>query len=71
MQILRIETDHRSSLLPSTVSDLISVKINHVPVCHESECLFTSSLLNAAKRATARSLKEQETPSITTTLSKD
>ena len=45
----KIETDQRSSLLPSTVSDLISVKINTIPVCHESECLLTPAMLDSVQ----------------------
>ena len=47
--VIKIETDQRNSLLPSTVSDLISVKINTVPVCHESA---SPALLDSAKKAT-------------------
>ena len=49
----KIETDQRSSLLPSTVSDLISVTI---PLCYESGSPFTPPLLESAKEATLYNL---------------
>ena len=49
------ETDQRSSLLPSTVADLISVKVNASSECYESESLITP-LLSSDKQATTMSL---------------
>ena len=46
--VSKIETDQRSSLLPSTVADLISVKVNTSSECYESESLITPSLLTSA-----------------------
>ena len=56
--VQKIETDQRGSLKPSTVQDLISVKMNTDRVCYDvnSEGLFTSDFLKSAKSATMRSL---------------
>ena len=57
--IRKIETDQCSSLSPSTVCSLLSVKINTDQECFRSEELFSADLLKAAKTATERSLKER------------
>ena len=56
--VQKIETDQWGSLKPSTVQDLISVKMNTDRVCYDvnSEELFTSDFLKSAKSATMRSL---------------
>ena len=54
--IKKIETDHRGSLLPSTVRSLLSVKLNTDEDCYHSKDLFTPKLLKAAKSATERSV---------------
>ena len=62
--VSKIETDQRSSLLPSTVADLISVKANTSSECYESESLITPSLLTSAKQATTMSLSSSSTESV-------
>ena len=54
--VRKIETDHRGSLLPSTVASLLSVKLNPDEECYNSSKLFTPSLLKSAKSATERSV---------------
>ena len=54
--VRKIDTEQRGSLSPSTVQDLLSVKMNTDPSCFESHQLFTSDLLKSAKSATKRSL---------------
>ena len=54
--VRKIDTEQRGNLSPSTVQDLISVKMNTDPSCFESHKLFTSDLLKSAKSATKRSL---------------
>ena len=61
--VSKIETDQRSSLLPSTVADLISVKVTSSG-CYESESLITPSLLTSAKQATTMSLSSSSTDSV-------
>ena len=62
--VSKIETDQRSSLLPSTVADLISVKVNTSSECYESESLITPSLLSSAKQATTTSLSSSSTDTV-------
>ena len=62
--VSKIETDQRSSLLPSTVTDLISVKVNTSSECYESESLITPSLLTSAKQATTMSLSSSSTDTV-------
>ena len=50
--VRKMETDHRGSLLPSTLSSLLSVKLNTDEQCYNSRELFTTSLLQSAKSAT-------------------
>ena len=54
--VRKIETDHRGSLLPSTLASLLSVKLNTDEECYNSRELFTPSLLQSAKSATERSV---------------
>ena len=54
--IKKIETDQRNSISPSTLCNLLSMKINTDLPCFESSDLFTPDLLMAAKTATERSL---------------
>lgn len=54
----KIETPQCSSLLPSTVCDLLSVKLNVDEECYKSKALFTPHLLQQAKTATVRSLSD-------------
>ena len=54
--IRKIETSQRSSLLPSTVCDILSVKINHDQECFRTKELLTPDLIAQAKTATSRSL---------------
>ena len=61
--VSKIETDQRSSLLPSTVADLISVKVNTSSECYESESLITP-LLSSAKQATTTSLSSSSTDTV-------
>ena len=62
--VSKIETDQRSSLLPSTVADLINVKVNTSSECYASESLITPSLLSSAKQATTTSLSSSSTDTI-------
>ena len=50
--ISKVDTSQRSSLLPSTVCDILSVKLNVDQDCYQSKELFTPSLLHQARRAT-------------------
>ena len=50
--ISKVDTSQRSSLLPSTVCDILSVKLNVDQDCYQSKELFTPSLLRQARRAT-------------------
>ena len=52
----KIETSQRSSLLPSTVCDILSVKINQDQECFRTKELITPDLIAQAKTATSRSL---------------
>ena len=61
--VSKIETDQRSSLFPSTVADLISVKVNTSSECYESESLITP-LLSSAKQATTTSLSSSSTDTV-------
>ena len=54
--VRNIETDHRGSLLPSTLASLLSVKLNTDEECYNSRELFTPSLLQSAKSATEHSV---------------
>ena len=58
--VWKIETDHRGSLLPSTVSSLLCVKLNTDQECYRSNELFTPKLLRSAKSATERSLSNHQ-----------
>ena len=57
--VTKIETEHRGSLLPSTVSALLSVKLNSDQECYRSSELFTPKLLKSAKSAAERSLAKK------------
>ena len=52
----KIDTSQRSSLLPSTVCNILSVKINHDQECFRTSELINPHLLSQAKTATTRSL---------------
>ena len=54
--VQKVETEQRGSLKPSTIQDLISVKMNTDPPCFERQKLFTAELLKSAKSATVRNL---------------
>ena len=58
--VRKIETDHRGSLLPSTVSSLLCVKLNTDQECYRSNELFTPKLLRSAKSATECSLSNHQ-----------
>ena len=49
--VRKIETDQRKQLDPSTVCDLLSVKINDNP-CYSNQPLMTPIMLISAKSAT-------------------
>ena len=57
--VSKIETEQRGRLLPSTVRDLVSVKVNTLcgSPCYEVGGKFTTSLMREAKTATTRSLE--------------
>ena len=46
--VQKVETEQRSSLKPSTVQDLVSVKMNIDSPCFERQSLFTTELLKSA-----------------------
>ena len=52
----KVDTSQRSSLLPSTVCDILSVTINTDQECFRSKELFTPHLLAKAKSATMHSM---------------
>ena len=56
--IRKIDTSQHSSLLPSTVCDILSVKLNIDEEYYWIKSLFTQHLLEQAKNATVRSLSE-------------
>ena len=53
--VRKVETEQRGSLQPSTVQDLISVKMNTDPFYFDCHQLFTSELLRSAKSAQPQS----------------
>ncbi len=55
--VRKIQTELRRNLDPSTVCDLLSVKINNDNVCYENKHLMNDSLIVAAKQATRKSLQ--------------
>ena len=52
--VRKIDTEQRRSLSPSTIQDLLAIKLNNDPSCFEQQ--FTSESLKSAKSATRRSL---------------
>lgn len=52
----KIDTSQISSLLPSTVQSILSVKINYDQECFQTSELVTPDLLSQARTATVRSL---------------
>ena len=54
--IRKICTDHRKSLAPSTICDLLSAKLNNSNVCYDNCKLLTTDFLRSIKTATSRSL---------------
>ena len=54
----KIETQSHSQLSSSTTYDLLTVKMNHDPLCFAIKDLVTDDLLKAANSATCRSLQE-------------
>jgi hypothetical protein len=55
--VRKIETDQRKRLDPSTVSDLLSTKINNDHACYDNKHLTSESFLRSVKTATRRSLE--------------
>ena len=53
----KVDTSQRSSLLPSTVCNILSAKINHDQECFKTNELVTPDLIAQAKSATTRSLR--------------
>ena len=58
--VKKIETDQRKQLDPSTVCDLLSVKINNDNPCYSNRPLIIPTMLISAKTATRRSLSSSE-----------
>ena len=58
--VRKIETDHRGSLLPSTVNSLLCIKLNTDQECYRSNELLTQKLLRSAKSATELSLNSRQ-----------
>ena len=54
----KIETEQHSSLPPTTVRNLLSMKINTSHACFQSSRLISPALRSAAKTATDRSLHQ-------------
>ena len=63
--VRKIETDQRKQLDPSTVCDLLSVKINNDNPCYSNQPLMTPTMLISAKSATRRSLSSSAEESLT------
>ena len=57
--VRKIETEARGNLDPSTVCDLLSVKINNDTPCYSNSHLINDSMLQKAKKATTESLKKK------------
>ena len=64
LSTFQISTEQRSQLDPSTVCDLLSVKINNDYPCYDSKSLMTNDLLSTAKSAARRMLRK-ETDNVT------
>ena len=56
--VRKISTEQRRQLDPSTVRDLLSVKINNDSNCYDNKSLMTDSLLSSARSATQRMQKD-------------
>ena len=56
--VRKIETELRKQLDPSTVCDLLSVKVNNDNPCYGNKPLLTEDMLASAKSATRRSLSK-------------
>ena len=56
--VRKIETEERRQLDPSTVCDLLSVKINNDQPCYLNKHLINGTMLEKAKKATMESLKK-------------
>ena len=56
--VRKIETEERGKLDPSTVCDLLSVKINNDKPCYLNSHLINDSMLSNAKSATMKSLEK-------------
>ena len=61
--VRKIETEQRKNLDPSTVCDLLSVKLNIATPCFENEHLMSKEMLKNAKSATKVSLASK-TPTV-------
>lgn len=59
--VRKIETELRQNLDPSTVCDLLSVKVNNDCSCYQNKHLMTEAILSSAKGATKKSLHHSET----------
>ena len=57
--IRKIDTEQRKLLDPSTVCDLLSVKVNNDHPCYDNKSLTTHSLLSSAKSSTQRLLHRE------------
>lgn len=57
--VRKIETEERRQLDPSTVCDLLSVKINNDKPCFSNSHLMNDNMLSKAKKATMESLKKK------------
>ena len=55
--ISKVETSQRSSLIPSVIRDILSVKINYDQECFKTNKLRTPDLITQAKSATKRRLQ--------------
>ena len=58
--VRKIQTELRGNLDPSTVCDLLSVKINNDHPCYDNKHLLKDSLILSAKTATRRSLQRSD-----------
>ena len=58
--VRKIETEERHQLGPSTICDLLSVKLNNGKPCNSNQHLMEDSLLKSAKLATIKVYRNKE-----------
>ena len=58
--VRKIETEQRKHLDPSTVRDLLSIKLNNYTPCFENEHLMSKDMLNQPPGAVFQRKKQQQ-----------